>query len=103
MKPLPERRPRYLPIPLESRTESHGHVAAAQQLLGRTALRWGMVPEYLAAVGAAGFHGAIGVENDLPAPPVDARFMMKLAEQPTIIDRSFATVAFVPDVVHIRG
>jgi hypothetical protein len=41
------------------------------------------------------------VEDDLPAPPVYARFMMKFTEQRTIIDRGFAAVALVPEVVHV--
>jgi hypothetical protein len=60
-----------------------------------------VIPDDLFAVGAAGFHRPVGVEDDFPAPPVDARFMMKFAEKTAIIDRGFASVALVPNVMHV--
>jgi hypothetical protein len=69
----------------------------------RVALRRGMVPDDLSAVGAAGFHRPVGVEDDLPAPPVDACFMMKFAEKAAIFDGGFASVALVSDVMHVGG
>jgi hypothetical protein len=62
-----------------------------------------MASESLAAIGAAGFHGAVGMEDDLPAPAMDARFVVEFAEKPAVIDRRLAAVALVPDVVHVRG
>jgi hypothetical protein len=60
-----------------------------------------MIPDDLSGVGTAGFHRPVGVEDDFPAPPVDARFVMKFAEKAAIIDRGFASVALVPDVMHV--
>lgn len=40
-----------------------------------------MAPENLAAIGAAGFHDAVGMEDDLPAPAMDTRFMMQQRRQ----------------------
>jgi len=41
-----------------------------------------MFSEGLLAVGAGGFEGAVRVEGDLPAPAVDAGFVVEFAEQP---------------------
>src|SRR5689334_12239661 len=53
------------------------------------------------AVGAAGFGGAVGVQDDLPAPAVDADVVVELAQQDTRIDAGLAAVFLVGDVVHV--
>ena len=62
-----------------------------------------MTSQDLVPVWTAGFHGAVGVKDDLPAPAVNAYLMVILAEKPTILDRRLATVLFVDDVMDIRG
>ena len=62
-----------------------------------------MFSQGLPAVGAGGFVGAVWVEDDLPAPAVDAGFVVKLAEQPAVLDAGRATVFFVRQVVDVAG
>lgn len=57
----------------------------------------------LPAAGAAGFHGAIRVEDDLPAPSVNTDVMVIVAEQATVLDRGFTAVPLVAQVAHIAG
>jgi hypothetical protein len=57
--------------------------------------------EDLAAVGASGFGGAVGVEDELPASAMNADIMMELAYQGTILHGGFAAVFLVAEVVHV--
>ena len=50
---------------------------------------------------SAGLGGAVGVQDDLPAPAVDADIMMKLAQQHAVAGAGRAAVFLVPDVVHV--
>ena len=52
--------------------------------------------EYAFPVGAAGFGGAVRVEDQLPAPAVDAHIVMKLAYGYAVLYGGLAAVGFVP-------
>ena len=60
-----------------------------------------MGSEDLAAVGASGLGGSVGVEGELPAVAVDAEIMVELAQNDTVIYRSLPTVLLVPQVVYV--
>ena len=51
-----------------------------------------------AAVGAAGFGGAVGVEDELPAAAVDADVVVELADQDEVVQGSLAAVFLVAQV-----
>lgn len=51
-----------------------------------------MSSEDLFAVWAAGFYRAVGVEDDLPAPAVDAYLVVILAEERAVLERGLAAV-----------
>src|SRR5215831_12346521 len=53
------------------------------------------------AAGSAGLGGAVGVQDDLPAPAVDAHVVVELAQKHAILGRRLAAVFLVPDVVHV--
>src|SRR5215470_20226498 len=53
------------------------------------------------AAGSAGLGGAVGVQDDLPAPAVDAHVVVELAQQDAVADAGRAAVFLVPDVVHV--
>jgi hypothetical protein len=55
----------------------------------------------VAAVGAAGFGGAVWVQDQLPAAAVDADVVMKVTYQGAIGRRGFAAVGFVAQVVDV--
>src|SRR5215831_11456969 len=45
--------------------------------------------------------GAVGVEDQLPAPAVDAHVVVELAQQHAVADAGLAAVLLVPQVVHV--
>src|SRR5215472_16743375 len=45
--------------------------------------------------------GAVGVEDQLPAPAVDAHVVVELAQQHAVAGAGLAAVFLVPDVVHV--
>src|ERR1700752_4377565 len=53
------------------------------------------------AAGAVHRGGAVRVEDDLPAQPVDTDVMVELAQKYTISDGGFAAVLLMADVVHV--
>src|SRR5215831_4122950 len=52
-------------------------------------------------VGAAGLGGAVGVQDELPAPAVDEHVVVELAQQHAVLDGGLAAVLLVPQVVHV--
>jgi hypothetical protein len=46
---------------------------------------WGVAVEDVPAVGAPGFRGAVGVEDELPASAVDTHVMVVLADQDAVL------------------
>jgi hypothetical protein len=52
----------------------------------------------LFAVGASGFGGAVGVEDELPALAVDADVVVELADQDEVVQGSLAAVFLVAQV-----
>ena len=60
-----------------------------------------MAVQDLFAVGTSGFGGAVGVEGQLPAAPVDADVVVELAQQDQVVDGGLAAVLFVPQVVDV--
>ena len=53
------------------------------------------------AVGSAGLGGAVGVQDELPAPPVDADVVVELAQQHAAAGAGGAAALLVPEVVHV--
>jgi hypothetical protein len=53
------------------------------------------------AAGSAGLGGAVGVQDDLPVPAVDAHVVVELAQQDAVGGAGLAAVFLVPDVVHV--
>jgi hypothetical protein len=53
------------------------------------------------AVGAVSRGRAVGVEDQLPAPPVDTDIVVELAQSDAILDRGFAAVLLVPEMTHV--
>src|SRR5215475_3328615 len=52
-------------------------------------------------LGAVCGGGSVGVEDQLPAPSVDADVVVELAEQHAVADAGVAAVLLVPQVVHV--
>src|SRR5579863_6643617 len=59
--------------------------------------------EDLGAVGVPGGGGAVGVQDELPAPAVDDHLMMVETEQNAVFDAGGAAVGLVPDVVDLAA
>ena len=57
-----------------------------------------MTSQDSAPVWAAGLRCAVRMEDDLPAPPVNAYLVVILAEEPAVLDRGLAAVLLVDDV-----
>ncbi len=62
---------------------------------------WCVAVQDVASVGAVCFGGAVGVQDDLPAPPVDADVVVELAHENTIADTGVAAVFLMVDVVDV--
>src|SRR5580658_6264705 len=57
----------------------------------------------LGAVGVPGGGGAVGVQDEGPAPAVDGDLVVEEAEQDAVCDAGGAAVGLVPDVVDLAG
>src|SRR3984957_1471063 len=66
---------------------------------------WGAVAvQDFGAVGVPGGGGAVGIQDQGPAPPVDHDLVVVAAEQDAVLEAGVAAVGFVRDVVHLaRG
>ena len=62
---------------------------------------WGVAVEDLLAVGAAGFGGAVGVEDELPASAVDAHVVVVPARQDEVFQGGLAAVFLVAQVADV--
>ena len=58
-----------------------------------------MAVEHLGFVGVPGGGGAVGVQDEGPAPPVDHDLVVEEAEQQAVFGAGLAAVGLVPDVV----
>ena len=59
--------------------------------------------QHLGFAGVPGGGGAVGVQDQRPAPSVDDDLMMKPAQQHAVLDAGGAAVFLVPDVVDFAG
>src|SRR5580658_9180551 len=57
----------------------------------------------LGAVGVPGGGGAVGVQDELPAPAVDGDLVVEEAEEDAVCDAGGAAVGLVADVVDLAG
>src|SRR5580693_9276282 len=64
---------------------------------------WAVAVEHLGAVGVPGGSGAVGVQDQGPAPPVDHDLVVEETQQDAACDTGGAAVRLVPDVVDLAG
>src|SRR5580700_8805238 len=64
---------------------------------------WAVAVEHLGAVGVPGGSGAVGVQDQGPAPPVDHDLVVEETQQDAACDAGGAAVGLVLDVVDLAG